>query len=881
MRLPLSLVLALLVQQCISSIPPVKRSYSTHDYFVLEHNPSAGSASLDECTRELGVELVERVGELRNLWLVRSAKLLSGISPRSTQDGVLARYQNLRTRAASNEATGAAVQSRSDSHQYARRIVSSINFLEEQVPRQRIKRAPPPIKPGDSDSDPNSSAAIAARLGFVDPLFTKQWHIVNDEFPEHMMNVTGVWEMGITGQGVIASLVDDGLDYRSKDLAENFDAENSYDFNDHTDLPTPTLADDRHGTRCAGQIAAAKNDVCGVGLAYGSKVAGVRILSGPITDVDEAAALNYGFQNVSIYSCSWGPPDDGKSMEGPGYLIQKAVVNGIQNGRDGKGSIFVFASGNGAGFSDQCNFDGYTNSIYSVTVSAVDYKGLHPYYSEPCAANMVVAYSSGSGKNIVTTDVGENACSSGHGGTSAAAPNAAGVFTLALQVRPDLTWRDIQHLCVQTAQMINPEDPDWEKTASGKLFSYKYGYGQLNAYAFVTAAQNWELVKPQAWFHPSAIQINNGSLLEEDGEMTGGVPIVPGGIESSFKVTKEMLDEHNLEAVEHLTIRVWISHTKRGDVEVELVSPNGVKSVLAAPRSQDHAKAGFQGWRFMSIKHWGEDPVGEWKIKVSDQSDEKQNGTFHGWRLMFWGSTIDPAKVKTYILPTNEFLLPAAEESESGEAPTPSSTKAHPKPTSGLPSDHDTAEGEADRPAFPGASASATPSMTPTPDEGWFSDMSNLVSNSKWFFGAIGAVFLFGIGAGVFFWRRRRSQRRSAYSSLDDDDLQMSSISGSGRPRAKELYDAFGEVSDDEDDEDADERTGLHPGRGLDEHQAAGLGFHSGFLDDDDPASAGPAPIYRDEPEGERRGNTAEERSASPGSGSGESWEHASQTHSG
>lgn len=141
--------------------------------------------------------------------------------------------------------------------------------------------------------------------------------------------------------------------------------------------------------------------MCGVGIAYDSKVAGVRILSGPISDVDEAAALNYGFQNVSIYSCSWGPPDNGMSMEGPNYLIQKAVVNGINNGRGGKGSIFVFASGNGAAHGDQCNFDGYTNSIYSVTVSAVDYKGLHPYYSEPCAANMIVAYSSGSNHQIV------------------------------------------------------------------------------------------------------------------------------------------------------------------------------------------------------------------------------------------------------------------------------------------------------------------------------------------------------------------------------------------------------------------------------------------------------------------------------------------------
>ena len=166
-------------------------------------------------------------------------------------------------------------------------------------------------------------------------------------------------------------------------------------------MPTPKLAEDHHGTRCAGQVAAVKNDACGVGIAYDSKVAGVRILSGAITDVDEAAALNYNYQNTSIYSCSWGPPDDGKSMESPSYIIESAIVNGIKYGRGGRGSIYVFASGNGAAYGDQCNFDGYTNSIYSITVAAIDYKGLHPVYSEACAANLVVAYSSGSGNHIV------------------------------------------------------------------------------------------------------------------------------------------------------------------------------------------------------------------------------------------------------------------------------------------------------------------------------------------------------------------------------------------------------------------------------------------------------------------------------------------------
>ena len=179
-------------------------------------------------------------------------------------------------------------------------------------------------------------------------------------------------------------------------------AEGSYDFNDHTELPLPRLSDDQHGTRCAGEIAAVKNDVCGVGVAYTAKVAGVRILSAPISNADEAAALNYGYQLNDIYSCSWGPPDDGKSMEAPDGIILKALINGVQNGRDGKGSIFVFAAGNGGGVDDQCNFDGYTNSIFSITVGAVDRKGLHPYYSELCAAMMMVAPSSGSGDHIVS-----------------------------------------------------------------------------------------------------------------------------------------------------------------------------------------------------------------------------------------------------------------------------------------------------------------------------------------------------------------------------------------------------------------------------------------------------------------------------------------------
>jgi len=395
------------------------------------------------------------------------------------------------------------------------------------------------------------------------------------------------------------------------------------------------------------------------------------------------------------------------------------------------------------------------------------------------------------------------------------------------------------------------------------MFSYKYGYGALDGYSYVMAAQTWELVKPQAWVHFPAVQLAGGAMTSSE-VMSGGEYIIHGGLTSSITVTAENLKAHNFETLEHITVRVWIEHTRRGDVEVELVSPNGIKSVLAATRKDDSARTGFPGWRFMSVKHWEENPVGEWTIRVSDKGSATESGRFLGWTMSLWGSTIDPTKAREYTVPLVENQLPPVVDPEDEViSAQPSPTKILSKPT--LPPDHGSSIGEASKPAFGNPSsttASPTATMTPTLDEGWVSQMSNLVSDQKWLFAAGGLVALFAIGAGIFFWRRAVKRRRANYSSLPAEDMALSSMRES-RPRTKELYDAFGEVSDDED---ADESTGLRP----DVVAREGLGYHAGFLDDDDPQSAGPTP-YRDEPS-----HAQPPRERTPDSN--ESWEHASQT---
>jgi kexin len=210
MHIHWTLLLSVLLAHTVGSTP-ARRTYDTHDYYVVEHCPNTpGGASLGDVARALGVELVEQAGELRDHWLVRIPKPEVNKRGEGGSDPVVAAFDNLRQKAASGLAA------RDSDH--ARGVVSSVRFLSRQELRQREKRAPPPVRPPRFPT----LKSVMEDFGIRDPLFSQQWHIVNEENPEHMMNVTGVWEMGLTGKGVLSSLIDDGLDYTHDDLAANF-----------------------------------------------------------------------------------------------------------------------------------------------------------------------------------------------------------------------------------------------------------------------------------------------------------------------------------------------------------------------------------------------------------------------------------------------------------------------------------------------------------------------------------------------------------------------------------------------------------------------------------------------------------------------------------
>ena len=58
----------------------------------------------------------------------------------------------------------------------------------------------------------------------------------------------------------------------------------------------------------------------------------------------------------------------GKTKQQSSLISQFGIV--FFQGRNGKGVIYVWASGNGGGAGDNCDCDGYTNSIHTLSISS-------------------------------------------------------------------------------------------------------------------------------------------------------------------------------------------------------------------------------------------------------------------------------------------------------------------------------------------------------------------------------------------------------------------------------------------------------------------------------------------------------------------------------
>uniref|UniRef100_A0A671VLW9 Proprotein convertase subtilisin/kexin type 5b n=1 Tax=Sparus aurata TaxID=8175 RepID=A0A671VLW9_SPAAU len=516
-----------------------------------------------------------------------------------------------------------------------------VEWIQQQVVKRRIKRDYKPVPPL-SLSSPAQSTPAQNNIFYNDAKWSSMWYIhCNGDIHncQSDMNIMGAWKMGYTGKNVVVTILDDGIERNHPDLVQNYDAQASFDVNGNDMDPMPrydATNENKHGTRCAGEVAAtANNSDCIVGIAYNARIGGVRMLDGDVTDMVEAKSLSLQPQHIDIYSASWGPDDDGKTVDGPASLARQAFENGIRMGRKGRGSIFVWASGNGGRSRDHCSCDGYTNSIYTISISSTAESGRKPWYLEECSSTLTTTYSSGENydRKIITTDL-RHRCTDSHTGTSASAPMAAAIIALALEANPVLSWRDVQHIIVKTSKPGHLSAPDWKTNAAGYNVSHLYGFGLMDAEAMVKEAEKWKQVPSQHVCVESADrQIRT---------------IRPEHVVRSVYKATGCTDNHNHHVIflEHVVVRITITHPRRGDLSINLTSPSGTKSQLLANRLFDHSMEGFKNWEFMTTHCWGEKAAGDWVLEIYDSPSQlrsqKVPGKLKEWSLVLYGTTEHP-----------------------------------------------------------------------------------------------------------------------------------------------------------------------------------------------------------------------------------------------
>jgi proprotein convertase subtilisin/kexin type 2 len=477
-----------------------------------------------------------------------------------------------------------------------------------------------------------------------DPLFSNQWHLLHNGqngYSGTDINVTPVWGTGAKGAGVLFRVVDDGMEISHEDLSINYSG--TYSWNAKTNNSNPshtalyyhgTTIVIGHGTSVAGLIAARDNSIGVRGVAPRATLSGYNLLE---VNSDSATldSATRSIANIDVSNNSWGPADGYGQFNESNSLWKSAIETGLSTGRGGKGTIYVWAAGNGAPI-DNSNYDGFANLYGVIPVAALMPDGQFTEYSEAGSNVWISAPVGGFGpERILSTDRTGGAGYSNtnyslFNGTSAAAPMVSGVVGLMLEANPNLGWRDVKIILAQTAKKNHPNSSGWKVNGAGYNINEDYGFGLVDAAAAVALAKNW----------------TNVGTFQQQYQPTGGVQTANATIPSngaSAATSSIIVASSSVSSIEFISVDVNITHGNWGDLDI-ILKKNGnnfqsnlAKNHTCLNESGITSVCAQSSWTFGVARHLGESPVGTWTIEVWDKKNNGFSGTLNSWRLRFHG----------------------------------------------------------------------------------------------------------------------------------------------------------------------------------------------------------------------------------------------------
>ncbi|RMH63581.1 MAG: hypothetical protein D6677_06815, partial [Calditrichaeota bacterium] len=316
------------------------------------------------------------------------------------------------------------------------------------------------------------------------------WPTSVSGFDDADMDVPEAWDLlrqnGLQrGAGVLIGVIDSGIELAHPDLADNI-VDPGRDFtpdnqNDGNDIQG-------HGTAVSGVLAAQADNGIGVaGIAPDAGLLPVKINStwGSADDAGIAEAIDYAWQyGCDVLSNSWS---------GTAYsqVIADAINRAKTKGRDGKGCVVVFSSGNeGHGV---VSFPAQLGDVIAVGASNMfdekknqGSRDLNRKWGGNYGPELDMVAPS----IVYTTDLkGEAGFNNGDyddtfGGTSASCPHVSATAALVLGADPNLTSDQVQDILQKSCDKIDRYIPDaqgWNKHT---------GYGRVNARRAVERALN-------------------------------------------------------------------------------------------------------------------------------------------------------------------------------------------------------------------------------------------------------------------------------------------------------------------------------------------------------------------------------------------------------
>lgn len=316
-----------------------------------------------------------------------------------------------------------------------------------------------------------------------DPYFWYQWAIRNlgNNVPTNPpgvivdcdMDVDSAWNITKGDTSIKVCVIDTGVDTNHVDIRPNLLLNLGWDYADNDPYPYDLGS---HGTQCASISAGVGNNLIGLaGIAYRCKIIPIRAIGGISAYHGYANSFIHAWtRGADVITNSWG------QVGGASSLLYNAISDAARYGRNGKGCVICFASGNENG---TMRFPAIVHpDIIVVGGLAPCNKRKSP--SDGCSGESWGA-SYGSNLDLVAPCVKIYAATVGGGytnsfnGTSSATPNAAGVCALLLSANPNLTRLEVESYVSVSAERVGTYSYDSVKLYG--TWNNEMGYGRINA----------------------------------------------------------------------------------------------------------------------------------------------------------------------------------------------------------------------------------------------------------------------------------------------------------------------------------------------------------------------------------------------------------------